>query len=226
MRVRSLQMNDAHIYCTLDQFEEEFLAVCQMYLRYFELFGLENYLMRLSTHAPSGLGAKYVDDSRSVAPHRGHGARRHGTGRDQLRGSARRGRFLRPQDRRRSLERHRAAVYDRHQPSRFRRARPLRLDVHQCGGRRRDAHLHPPRATGHARALYRLFNRTLRWGIPSVVGTRASGSVAYCRAPRRVREASSISSFSPLESGPNSTQPARPSTSASAKRKRKRFPIC
>ena len=62
MRVRSLQMNDAHIYCTLDQFEEEFLAVCQMYLRYFELFGLENYLMRLSTHAPSGLGAKYVDD--------------------------------------------------------------------------------------------------------------------------------------------------------------------
>ena len=63
MRVRSLQMNDAHIYCTLDQFEEEFLAVCQMYLRYFELFGLENYLMRLSTHAPSGLGAKYVDDS-------------------------------------------------------------------------------------------------------------------------------------------------------------------
>ena len=62
MRVRSLQMNDAHIYCTLDQFEEEFLAVCQMYLRYFELFGLENYLMRLSTHVPSGLGAKYVDD--------------------------------------------------------------------------------------------------------------------------------------------------------------------
>ena len=62
MRVRSLQMNDAHIYCTLNQFEEEFLAVCQMYLRYFELFGLENYLMRLSTHVPSGLGAKYVDD--------------------------------------------------------------------------------------------------------------------------------------------------------------------
>ena len=62
MRVRSMQMNDAHIYCTLNQFEEEFLAVCQMYLRYFELFGLEKYLMRLSTHATSGLGAKYVDD--------------------------------------------------------------------------------------------------------------------------------------------------------------------
>jgi threonyl-tRNA synthetase len=62
MRVRSLQMNDALIYCTLDQFEEEFLAVCRMYQYYFELFGLENYLMRFSTHAPEGLGKKYVDD--------------------------------------------------------------------------------------------------------------------------------------------------------------------
>ncbi len=61
MRVRSLQMNDAHIYCTLDQFEEEFLAVCHMYLHYFELFGLESYLMRFSTHSPEGLGKKYVD---------------------------------------------------------------------------------------------------------------------------------------------------------------------
>ena len=62
MRVRSLQMNDAHIYCSLDQFEEEFLAVCHMYLHYFELFGIENYLMRFSTHAAEGLGKKYVDD--------------------------------------------------------------------------------------------------------------------------------------------------------------------
>ena len=62
MRVRSLRMNDAHIYCSLDQFEEEFLAVCHMYLHYFELFGIENYLMRFSTHAAEGLGKKYVDD--------------------------------------------------------------------------------------------------------------------------------------------------------------------
>ena len=88
MRVRSLQMNDAHIYCTLDQFEEEFLAVCQMYLRYFELFGLENYLMRLSTHAPAGLGAKYVDDREKWCRTEDLGARRHGAGRDQLRRSA------------------------------------------------------------------------------------------------------------------------------------------
>ena len=62
MRVRSMQMNDAHIYCTLDQFEEEFLGVCRMYLGYFELFGIEKYLMRFSTHDPEQLGKKYVDE--------------------------------------------------------------------------------------------------------------------------------------------------------------------
>ncbi|MFP6647728.1 MAG: threonine--tRNA ligase [Candidatus Latescibacterota bacterium] len=61
MRVRSMQMNDAHIYCRLDQFEEEFLGVCRMYLKYFEIFGIEKYVMRFSTHSEEGLGKKYVD---------------------------------------------------------------------------------------------------------------------------------------------------------------------
>jgi threonyl-tRNA synthetase len=62
MRVRSLQMNDAHIYCTPEQFESEFNAVNQMYLRYFELFGIEKYVMRFSTHDPAKLGQKFVDE--------------------------------------------------------------------------------------------------------------------------------------------------------------------
>ena len=62
MRVRSMQMNDAHIYCSIDQFEEEFLGVCRMYLGYFELFGIDKYMMRFSTHDEAGLGKKYVDD--------------------------------------------------------------------------------------------------------------------------------------------------------------------
>lgn len=61
MRVRSLQMNDAHIYCTEEQFESEFRAVNDMYLRYFEIFGIDKYVMRFSTHAPEKLGQKYVD---------------------------------------------------------------------------------------------------------------------------------------------------------------------
>ena len=62
MRVRSLQMNDAHIYCTAEQFEGEFNAVNEMYLKYFKLFGIEKYLMRFSTHDPSKLGQKFVDE--------------------------------------------------------------------------------------------------------------------------------------------------------------------
>jgi len=61
MRVRSLTMNDAHIYCTEDQFEEEFIKVANMYQRYFEVFGIEKYVMRLSLHDPDQLGKKYVD---------------------------------------------------------------------------------------------------------------------------------------------------------------------
>ena len=62
MRVRSLNMNDAHIYCTPEQFAAEFNAVNEMYLKYFKIFGLEKYQMRFSTSAPEGLGKKYVDE--------------------------------------------------------------------------------------------------------------------------------------------------------------------
>jgi threonyl-tRNA synthetase len=62
MRVRSLQMNDAHLYMTPDQFEAEFNAVNEMYLNYFKLFGIDKYLMRFSTHDPAKLGQKFVDE--------------------------------------------------------------------------------------------------------------------------------------------------------------------
>jgi threonyl-tRNA synthetase len=64
MRVRSMQMNDAHIYCSEEQFEDEFLRVVDLYLEYFRLFGIEKYVMRFSTHHKSGLSKKYVDNER------------------------------------------------------------------------------------------------------------------------------------------------------------------
>src|SRR5256886_1084675 len=62
MRVRSMQMNDAHLYMTPEQFETEFNAVNEMYLKYFKLFGIEKCLMRFSTHDPTKLGQKFVDE--------------------------------------------------------------------------------------------------------------------------------------------------------------------
>ena len=64
MRVRSMQMNDAHIYTSEDDFEQEFMDVIDIYQEYFEIFSIDKYVMRLSLHHPDGLGKKYVDNAR------------------------------------------------------------------------------------------------------------------------------------------------------------------
>lgn len=62
MRVRSMQMNDAHIYCSPEQFANEFRAVNDLYLKYFKIFGFDKFVMRFSTHDPSKLGLKFVNE--------------------------------------------------------------------------------------------------------------------------------------------------------------------
>jgi threonyl-tRNA synthetase len=62
MRVRSMQMNDGHIYCTEEQFKDEFIDVCNLYIKYFKIFGIEKYEMRLSLHDPKDLGKKFIDN--------------------------------------------------------------------------------------------------------------------------------------------------------------------
>ena len=62
MRVRSMQMNDAHIYCSREQFAQEFMGVVDLYKLYFDLFEIDRFVMRLSTHHPRKLGEKYVDN--------------------------------------------------------------------------------------------------------------------------------------------------------------------
>lgn len=60
LRVRGMNMNDAHIYCTKEQIEEEFLSVMNMHKYYYELFGIKDYYMRLSLHDPKNKD-KYID---------------------------------------------------------------------------------------------------------------------------------------------------------------------
>ena len=62
MRVRCLHMNDAHIYCSKEQFAQEFRAVNDMYVKYFKIFGIDKYVMRLSLHDPAKLGEKYINE--------------------------------------------------------------------------------------------------------------------------------------------------------------------
>ncbi len=64
MRVRSMQMNDAHLYVPEELFEQEFMGVIDLYKKYFDLFNIGKYVMRLSLHSKDGLGKKYVDNER------------------------------------------------------------------------------------------------------------------------------------------------------------------
>lgn len=63
LRVRGMCMNDAHIYCTIDQIKKEFLDVMMMHREVYQILGLSDYYMRLSTWDPEDPKGKekYVD---------------------------------------------------------------------------------------------------------------------------------------------------------------------
>lgn len=61
LRVRGLDMNDAHIYCRKDQIKDEFKSVMELTMMYFKVFGLEDYWFRLSKWDPNRK-EKYFDD--------------------------------------------------------------------------------------------------------------------------------------------------------------------
>lgn len=61
LRVRALAMNDAHIYCRKDQIKDEFKRVMELTMKYFQIFGLQNYWFRLSKWSPEHLD-KYINE--------------------------------------------------------------------------------------------------------------------------------------------------------------------
>ena len=60
LRVRMLSMNDAHIYCTIDQVAQEVGSNVKMVQDYYAAFGFENYSFRLSLWDPEKT-EKYID---------------------------------------------------------------------------------------------------------------------------------------------------------------------
>lgn len=61
MRVRGFCQNDAHIYCRHDQAKTEFIRVMHLHGRYYEMFEIKDYWMRLSLPDIRKID-KYVDD--------------------------------------------------------------------------------------------------------------------------------------------------------------------
>ena len=60
LRVRMLSMNDAHIYCTLDQVASEVADNVRMVQDYYSAFGFDDYHFRLSLWDPENT-EKYID---------------------------------------------------------------------------------------------------------------------------------------------------------------------
>ncbi|NTV24181.1 MAG: threonine--tRNA ligase [Nanoarchaeota archaeon] len=60
LRVRSMQMNDAHIYCTREQAVDEFIAVIRLHEYYYKMLGITEYSMELALRNPES--KKYHGD--------------------------------------------------------------------------------------------------------------------------------------------------------------------
>ena len=168
MRVRSLQMNDAHLYMTPEQFEAEFNAVNEMYLNYFKLFGIDKYLMRFSTHDPSKLGQKFVDEPelwKQTEEMMRNVVKNSGINYVEVPNEAA---FYGPK-----IDVQAWSVIGREfsiATNQVDFAQPRNFDL-----RYKDAttstrsDLHPSRAAGHARTFHRIFDRALRRQFPALV---------------------------------------------------------
>ena len=64
LRVRMLSMNDAHIYCTLEQVAQEFANNIQMVQEYYSAFGFDDYHFRLSLWDPENT-EKFIDQPKN-----------------------------------------------------------------------------------------------------------------------------------------------------------------
>ena len=71
LRVRMLSMNDAHIYCTLEQIAQEFAHNIKMIQDYYETFGFDNYHFRLSLWDPENTD-KYIDQPKNWKTSQNH----------------------------------------------------------------------------------------------------------------------------------------------------------
>jgi len=62
MRVRGMQMNDAHIYCTKEQAVQEFVDVIRLHEYYYKKLGIKDYYMELALRNPAN--KKYHGDDK------------------------------------------------------------------------------------------------------------------------------------------------------------------
>ncbi|MCK9929690.1 hypothetical protein MXD62_21375 [Frankia sp. Mgl5] len=136
-RVRAIQLNDAHIFCTLDQVADEARRAVEQIGRAHQALGIAPARYRLSLPCSGG---KYGRRARAVAAVHRPAERGSGPLRAELQGGRRRGRILRTEDRRPGRRRHQSGVHPVHRPGRLPPARAVRpalaVSGRQAGERR------------------------------------------------------------------------------------------
>lgn len=63
MRVRGMQMNDAHIYATPEQAIQEFVDVIKLHEYYYKMLGIEKYEMELALRDPKNLDKYHGEEA-------------------------------------------------------------------------------------------------------------------------------------------------------------------
>ena len=179
LRVQHVTQDDAHLFVTPEQIEDEIFAALDFAAYLYELFGARGALRALDA---AGQQARH---RRGVGLHRRRAAGRARPARDPVHDQRGRRRLLRPEDRPAHDRRARPLLADGDDPARLADAGPLRPHLH--GRRQRGAHAvrDPPRALRLARALHRDPDRALRRRLPVLARARPDPDPAGRGGPPR-----------------------------------------
>ena len=181
LRVRHITQDDAHIFATEDQIEEEVIRCLDFGFAIYDRFGFEPRL-ELSTRPEKRIGTEDMWDRAEAALQRA--LDNHGLAYEVNEGD---GAFYGPEDRPAHDRRDRPLVAAGHGPARLRDAGALRAHLHGRRQRRAPPGDDPPRADGLLRALHRHARRALRGRVPGLAGAGPGDRAAGLRPPRRAR---------------------------------------
>ena len=174
LRVRHFTQDDAHIFITEEQLEEQCLEVNDLLLSIYEDFGFKDIVVKLSTRPEKRVGTdEQWDPCRGDHGQSAEGDRAARAGAHPDVDQSRRGRLLRAEVRVRLEGRHRPRLAVRHDAGRFQSAGPPRRLLHRRALGEEDAGDDPPRHLRLAGALHRRADRELRWALPAVAGAAA-----------------------------------------------------
>ena len=126
-RVRGMTQDDAHIYCTEDQMQDELKSLLQFVLDLLKDYGLDDFYLELSTRDPEkSIGSDEEWERATARPGAGGRGVRSGSG-----ARSRRSRVLRAEDLGPGARRHRPHLADVDHPGRPDAAGAVRAGVHR-----------------------------------------------------------------------------------------------